>query len=111
MPLYGLPCPSLGADDAGEMLLPGPWPTLNHDQAGALGKPDRPLGQRMADPRPRRQFASKKRLSTGSAGAHPRFCCCLNAGRRSTGLSFNVKTFAAGAAAKGAGDAVGGARS
>ena len=31
-----------------------------------------------------------------------------NAGRRSTGLSFNVKTFAVGAAAKGVGDAVGG---
>ena len=44
-----------------------------------------------------------------SAHPHPR--CWRNAGRRSTGLSFNVKTFAVGAAAKGVGDAVGGARS
>ena len=41
------------ADDVGEVLAPRARPALYRQQAIKLGEPDRPLGQRMADPCPR----------------------------------------------------------
>ena len=62
------PVDPLGADDAddvGEVLPPRARPARHCDQAVQLSQPDRPLGQRMTDPCPRRR-ARRRAASTAA---------------------------------------------